>query len=209
MTSSHCTTEEKNPTGHPNLVLEVAGQKNPNPLRIPVLIQNLSMGGVTLAVANPWGIADWDRYRGEDCLLRVEGPDDQGLVNIKAKIAWTKVGGNGQPPLSLGLQMIKPSIEALKRLGSLLSHTSQDIQGLWDRYDQIREVPGQSQLVQQCYIAGLVLLVGGLVLQFAGSSTYKMCGWALWLVGSLGIARKIIWPLWQNRASGDQIGKTL
>ena len=208
MTSGHGKPEEKT-TGHPSLVLEVAGQKEPTPLRIPVLIQNLSMGGVTLAVTSPWGIADWDRYRGENCVLRVKDPEGQEVANIKAKISWTKVGGHGQPPLSLGLQLVKPSGEALRRLSGLLSHTSQDIQGLWDRYDQVREIPGQSQLVHHCYIAGLVLLVGGLVLQFAGSPTYKMCGWALWLVGSLGIAGKIIWPLWQNRVSADRIGKTL
>jgi hypothetical protein len=208
MTSGHCKPEV-NTTGYPDLVLEVAGQKEPTPLLIPVLIQNLSMGGVTLAVTNPWGIADWNRCRGEDCVLRVKDPDGQEVVNIKAKIAWTKVGGNSQPPLSLGLQMVKPSGEALRRLNGLLTHTSQDIKGLWDRYDQVREIPGQSQLLHHCYIAGLVLLVGGLVFQFAGSPTYKMYGWALWLLGSLGIAGKIIWPFWQKRASGDQIGKTL
>jgi hypothetical protein len=208
MTLGHSKPEE-NHTGHPNLVLEVAGQKKPTPLLIPVIIQNLSMGGVTLAVASPWGIADWDRFRGENCILRVVAPDDQELAHIKAKIAWTKVGGKCQPPMSLGLQMIKPSAEALRRLSSLLSHTCQDMQGLWDRYDQIREIPGPSQLLHHCYVAGLVLLVGGLVLQFAGSPTYKMCGWALWLVGSLGVAGKILWPLWQNRISGDRIGKTL
>ena len=196
-------------TGYPSLMLEVAGQKEPTPLLIPVLIQNLSMGGVTLAVTNPWAIADWDRYRGEDCVLRVEDPGGQEVVNIKAKIAWTKFGGNGQPPLSLGLHMVKPSGEALRRLSNLLTHTSQDIKGLWDRYDQVRKIPGQSHLVHHCYIAGLVLLVGGLVLQFSGSPAYKMCGWVLWLLGSLGIAGKIIWPFWQKRASGDQIGKTL
>ena len=162
-----------------------------------------------MAVTNPWGIADWDRYRGEDCVLRVEDPEGQEVVNIKAKISWTKFGGHGQPPLSLGLHLVKPPGEALRRLSNLLTHTSQDIKGLWDRYDQVREIPGQSHLVHHCYIAGLVLLVGGLVLQFTGSPTYKMCGWALWLLGSLGIAGKIIWPLWQKRASGDQIGKTL
>jgi hypothetical protein len=208
MASGHCKPEE-NSTDHPNLVLEVAGQKEPTPLLIPVRIQNLSMGGVTLAVPSPWGIADWDRYRGENCVLRVKDPDGQERAHIKAKIAWTKVGGNHQPPLSLGLHMIKPSGEALRRLSGLLSPTSQDIQGLWERYDQVREIPGQSRLVHHCYFAGLVLLVGGLVLQFAGSSTYKMYGWGLWLVGSLGIASRIIWPLWQSRTSDNEIGKTL
>ena len=208
MTSGHFKPEAET-TGSPSLMLEIAGQKEPTPLLIPVLIQNLSMGGVTLAVTNPWGIADWDRYRGEDCVLRVEDPGGQEVVNIKAKIAWTKFGGTGQPPLSLGLQLVKPPGEALRRLSNLLPHTSQDIKGLWDRYDQVRKIPGQSHLVHHCYIAGLVLLVGGLVLQFAGSPAYKMCGWVLWLLGSLGIAGKIIRPFWQKQASGDQIGKTL
>jgi hypothetical protein len=202
MISGHGKSEE-NTTGHPNLVLELAGQKAPTPLLIPVIIQNLSMGGITLAVTNPWGIADWDHYRGGNCILRVKNPDGQELVHIKAKIAWTKVGGSYQPPLSLGVHMVKPSGEALRLLSSLLFHTSQDIQGLWDRYDQVRETPGQSPLVNRCYIAGLALLAGGLVLQFAGSSTYKMYGWGLWLAGSLGIASKIFWPLWQNRTSGE------
>jgi hypothetical protein len=208
MAAGHCKPEE-NTSCRPNLVLEVPGQKEPTPLLVPVLIQNLSMGGLTLAVTNPWGIADWDRYRGENCFLRVNDPGGQELAHIKAKIAWTKVGGNNQPPLSLGLQLIKPSGEALRWLSGLLPHASQDMQGLWERYDQVREIPGQSRLLHHCYFAGLVLLVGGMVLQFTGSSTYKMYGWALWLVGSLGVAGKIIWPLWQNRTSDNQIGKTL
>jgi hypothetical protein len=55
--------------------------------------------------------------------------------------------------------------------------------------------------------AGLVF-VGGLAAPVC-RLPYKMCGWALWLLGSLGIAVKIVWPFWQKRAAGDQIGKTL
>jgi hypothetical protein len=208
MTSGHYQPDG-GAKGHPGLELEVAGQGEPTPLRLAVLIQDLSMGGVTLAVTNPWGIADWDSYRGAGCLLRVKDADGQEGSPIKAKITWAKAGGYGQPPLSLGLQLVKPSREALGQLNGLLAHTSQDIKGLWDRYDQVKDMPRPSRLMHHCYIAGLVLLVGGLVLQFTGSSIYKMCGWGLWLVGSLGIAGKIIWPLWQNRASGDQVGKTL
>jgi len=196
-------------TGTPSLILEVTGQKEPTPRLIPVLIQNLSMGGVTLAVATPWGITDWDHYRGKDCVLRMKDPGGQKVVTVKAKISWTKIGGTGQPPLSLGVQMVRPSKEMLRRLSELLTHTSRDIRGLWDRYDQVRELPGPPQLVHRGYIAGLVLLVGGLTLQFTSSPAYKMWGWALWLLGSLGIAGKIIWPFRQKRVAGDQIGKTL
>jgi hypothetical protein len=196
-------------TEYPSLRLELASQEDPTPLLIPVFIQNLSMGGVTLAATNPWDVTDWDRYRGEDCVLRVEDPESPKVVNIKAKIAWTKFGRDGQPPLSLGVQLVKPSSQALRRLSNLLTHPSQDIRGLWDRYDQVRKIPGPGQLLHHCYLAGLVLLAGALALQFSGSFAYKMWGWVLWGLGSLGIVGKIIWPLWQKRASGGQIGKTL
>jgi hypothetical protein len=195
--------------GSPSLRLEIADQKDKTPRLIPVFIRNLSTGGVTLAVPNLRDIPDWDRYRGEDCVLRVEVPGGGEPVHISAKIAWTRVGGTGQPPLSLGLQLIKPPREAISRLSNLLPHTSQDIKGLWDRYDQVRKSPANSNWMHHCYIAGLVLLVGGLVFQFSGSPVYKMYGWALWLLGSLGIAGKIIRPLWPKQASSDQIGRSL
>ena len=208
MTSGHCKSGAE-PTESPVLMLLIAGQEAKTPRPIPVLIRNLSTGGVTLAVANPWDIPDWDRRRGEDCVLRVENPVNGESVNIRAKIAWTRYGSAGQPPLSVGLQLLKPPGEAIRWLSNLLSHTSQDIRGLWDRYDQVRKSPGNSDWVHRWYMAGLVLLLGGLVLQFAGPPGYKGWGWVLWLAGSLGIAGKIIRPLWQKQPSSDQIGKTL
>jgi hypothetical protein len=205
MTSGHFEPQAKTPES-PALRLEIPGQEANTPRLIPVLIRNLSTGGVSLTVTNPWGIPDWDRYRGEDCILRVEDPGGGEPINIKAKIAWTKSGGSGQPPLSLGLQLIQPLGEGIIRLSNLLPHTSQDIKGLWDRYDQVRKSPGKSDWMHRCYIAGLVLLLGGLGLQFAASPGYKVCGWALWLLGSLGIAGKIIRPLWAKQPSSDRIG---
>jgi len=196
-------------TGSPALRLEIADREGKTPRLIPVRIRNLSTGGVTLTVTNPRDIPDWDRYRGEDCVLRVEDPGGGEPVNIKANIAWTRSGIGGQLPLSLGLQLIKPPGEAIRQLSNLLPHTSQDIKGLWDRYDQVRKSPGNSDVVRHCYIAGLVLLLGGLVLQFAGSPGYKVCGWVLWGLGSLGIAGKIILPFWQKQPSSNRIGKSL
>jgi hypothetical protein len=208
MTPGHFEPQAKTP-GSPALRLEIAGQEANTPRLIPVLIRNLSTGGVTLIVTNAKGIPDWDRYRGEDCILRVEDPGGGEPINIKAKIAWTRSGGSGQPPLSLGLQLIKPPDEGIIRLSNLLPHTSQDIKGLWDRYDQVRKSPEKSDWMHRCYIAGLVLLLGGLVLQFAGSPGYKVCGWVLWLLGSLGIAGKIIRPFWPKQPARDRIGRSL
>jgi hypothetical protein len=195
--------------GSSALRLEIADREAKIPRLIPVLIRNLSSGGVTLAVTNYGDIPDWDRYRGEACILRVDDPEGGEPVKIRAKIAWTRSGGTGQPPLSLGLQLIKPPGEAIRRLSNLLPQTSQDIKGLWERYDQVRQSPGNSDWIRHCYIAGLVLLLGGLVLQFAGPHGYRGWGWVLWMLGSLGIAGKIIQPFRQKQPSGDRIGRSL
>ena len=146
MTSGHFKPQAETP-GSPALRLEIADQEAKTPRLIPVLIRNLSTGGVTLAVTNPWDIPDWDRYRGAACVLRVEDPGGGEPVNIRAQIAWTRSGGTDQPPLSLGLQLIKPPGEAISRLSNLLPQTSQDIKGLWERYDQVRESPENSDWV--------------------------------------------------------------
>jgi hypothetical protein len=207
--TSGCFNPPAETPGSSALRLEIAGQEGKTPHLIPVLIQNLSTGGVSLAVTNPWNMLDWDRYRGEACVLRVEDPGGGEAVNIRAKIAWTRSGGLGQPPVSLGLQLINPPGEDISRLSNLLPHTSQDIKGLWDRYDQVRKSPGNSNWMDHCYIAGLVLLLGGLALQFANSPGYKACGWGFWVLGTLGIAWKIIRPFRQKHPASDRIGKSL
>jgi hypothetical protein len=208
MTSSHFKAQAEI-AGSPALRLEIARQETNTPLLIPVLIRSLSTRGVTLTMTNPGDIPDWDRYRGEACVLRVEDPEGGQPLAIKAQITWTRFGGTGQPPLSLGLQLIKPPGNAISRLSNHLPHTSQDMKRLWDRYDQVRKSPANSVLVQYCYIAGIGLLLSGLVLQFASSPVYKVCGWGLWLLGSLGIAGKIIRPFRPHQPSIDRIGKSL
>jgi hypothetical protein len=191
-------------TGPPYPVLEIAGQERQAPLRLPVLVQNFSMGKVTLAVINPWVIGDWERYRGQDCVLRLPGSPTQQPINIQAKITWSRFNGDGQSPLSLGLHMAKPPGVTLRRLSAHITHTSQDIKGLWERYDQVQEIPANSNLVHYFYISGLVLLLGGVVLQIAGPPPYKAFGWILWFLGSLGIAAKVVRSFWQKGDPQDQ-----
>ena len=195
--------------GPPALSLEIPGQEDNTSRLIPVVIRNLSTEGVTLAVKDPGDPLDWDWYRSETCVLHVADPEGGEPVDISAQITWIRSGAPGQPPLSLGLHLMKPPAEAISRLSNLLPHTSQDIKGLWDRYDQVRNSPENHDWVHHGYMIGLSLLLAGLALQVAGPQAYKGWGWVLWLLGSVGIAGKVIRPFWPKQPVPDRTGRTL
>jgi hypothetical protein len=191
-------------TGLSHPVLEIADPEGETPFRLPVLVQNFSMEKVTLAIINPWIIGNWQRYHGQNCILRLPGAQNQQPISIDSKIAWTRFNVDGQSPLFLGLHMAKPPGEALRRLSSQITHSSRDIKGLWERYDQVQEVPANPKWPHYLYIAGLLLLLGGVVLQLNISLPYKDFGWILWFLGSLGIAPKVLRSFCQK---GDYQGQ--
>ncbi len=192
----------------PAPILEIVGLGEETPLLIPVLIKNLSsQGGVTVSVSAAVRMPDWDRYRGRDCLLHVASPGEPHPFTSKAIFSWSKASSDGRSPVALGLQLVSPPREALKRLNNHLMHTPQDIKGLWERYDQVKEMPTHSHLVHHFYIVGMALLVGGLALQLTGSSSYKTLGWVFWLLGSLGIAQKVVQSFRQKRVTQSPGGE--
>jgi hypothetical protein len=195
--------EPETPRIEPDLlILEVADQDDQPPLRIPVMPQTLNLGVVNVVVPDPWVIADWEYYRNRLGTLKVEGSQDQLLASIRVKISWSKFNHDISSPLSLGLHLVQPSEEALNLVRTLITSPAKDVQGLWEKYDQHRH-GGEDQptLMHHFYIAGLVLLLGGVGLQLLSPPPYKIFGWGLWLLGTLGIAGKIMSSLRQKRLS--------
>ncbi|MCK9377169.1 MAG: hypothetical protein M0P73_13585 [Syntrophobacterales bacterium] len=184
-----------------SLVLEIDRQADEPPFLIPVTLQNLSLGVVSLIVANPWIIPDWAVYHGQDCILHLEGPENAKIDQIQGRITWSKFVGDSRPQFSLGLLLRKPSDATIKRLDDLITHTTKDLKGLWEKYDQVKEVPDNTHLIQHLYRAGIVCLVGGVALQLTGRPPFISFGWALWALGSLGVAAKIMWSIRQRRAA--------
>ncbi len=185
-----------------SLVLEIDRQEEDQlPFLIPVSLQNLSLGVVSLIVDTPWVIPDWSVYHGRDCILHLDGPEDAKIDHVQGKITWSKFVGDSRPQFSLGLQLRNPSEATIKRLDDLITHITKDLKGLWEKYDQVRGIPANTPLIQHLYRAGIVCLVGGVALQLTGRPPYVSFGWALWSLGSLGVAAKIMWSIRQRRVT--------
>jgi hypothetical protein len=182
----------------PYIILEINGGDRETVLRVPVVVLNLTAGVVTLEAIYPQTAAGWENLNGYSGNLRLRFKGGEEPIDIKGKLTWTKFAGEAGRQLTLGLELAKPTLTAKKVLGDLMPNTSQDLKGLWDRWDHAYAGSRRSGSDRRLYFLGMILLLGGVGLQL-GTKSYQLFGWILWFFGSLAVAGKSLYSLWQKR----------
>lgn len=185
----------------PSIFLEIDAEDTP--IRAPVLIKNLTDDLVTVEVESPWYLVFWayEDLLGRGGDLRLTRQGDGETVNIRGQVAWARYLGEKKRQLALGLKLARPNQAIIKLLKNSMAHTPKDLKGLWDRWDQDHKRQQDSLVDRKVYLAALVLMVAGLLLQLPGLQSFKLLGWILWLLGGLGVAGRGLWSLWPRRAS--------
>ena len=160
------------------MILQIDRPGEGAPLQFPAVIRNLVAGVATLEVNNPWTILNWETLKGQGGRLRLlaetgEVTDLQGIFN------WARYSVQGQDSgnLNLSLRLTKPDPAAQKLLSEFIPHTSKDIKGFWNQYDQAQGSRPKTMPVTKIVIAALALLVMGLALQLSGATGAKLWGW--------------------------------
>jgi hypothetical protein len=184
----------------PYIILEINDGDRETILRVPVVVLNLTAGVVTLEAIYPQAAAGWENLNGYGGNLRLRFKGGEEPIDIKGKLTWTKFAGEGGWQLTLGLELAKPTLTARKVLGDLMPNTSQDLKGLWDRWDHANAGSRRSGSDRWLYLVGMILLFGGVGLQL-GNKSYQLLGWILWFFGSLAVAGKSLYSIWQKRLS--------
>jgi hypothetical protein len=183
----------------PYIILEINDQEGETALRVPVVVQNLTAGVVTLEAIYSQTTVGWENYDGHSGNLRLRFRGGEEPIDIRGKLIWTRSAGEGGRHLTLGLELARPTLTARKILGDLIPHGAKDIKGLWDRWDQAYASPKPAFSDQKIYLLGMILLFGGVALQLAGHKSFQLFGWVLWFFGSLAVAGKSLWSIWQKR----------
>lgn len=196
----------KRTTESPAMVLQIDRPGGEAPLQFPAVIRNLLAGVVTLEVKNPWTILKWDTLKGQvSCLRLLSGNGD--ITDLRGTITWAKytVQGPNNGNLSLSLKLNDPDPLTQKLLSASISHTSEDIKGLWEKWDQAQNKTGSSRLsVQPAKIGltALVLLLAGLALQLSEAQGFKLLGWVLWFFGTVVVALQAL-QFWKSRKASQ------
>jgi hypothetical protein len=180
------------------LILQIQHPDDERPLQFPVVIRNLAAGVVTLELKNPWFNLNWKTLKGLGVCLRLLSAGTDEVTDIRGTVTWAKPALQGSSNLSLGLELATPTPATHKLLSGHIPHTSDDIKGLWDRWDEARQSSSAAAISTKIGYAAVALLAVGLVLQLAEPRTYKLFGWGLWFIGTLAVAGQTL-QYWKNR----------
>jgi hypothetical protein len=163
----------------PAMILQIDRPGEETPLQFPAVVRNLVAGVATLEVNNPWTILDWETLKGQEGRLRLLTENGK-VTDLQATINWARyrVQGQDSGDLNLSLQLTDPGPAAQKLLAEYIPHTSKDIKGFWNQWDQaqVSRAP-KTPPVTKIVLAVLALLLVGLALQLTGATGVKLWGW--------------------------------
>ena len=182
------------------MVLQIDRRGDEQSLQFSAVIRNLGAGLATLEVTNPWTVMDWETLKGRKGCLRLLSPETGESTEIRGTVTWARYTVQDQESghLNLGLELADPDQLAQKLLFEHITHSSADIKGLWNRWDQARQSPQSGPFSIKMGFAATALLLGALAMQFAGPKGFKLFGWVLWFCGTLVVANQAL-RFWKDR----------
>jgi hypothetical protein len=160
------------------MILQIDRPGEEAPLQFPAVIRNLVAGVATLEVNNPWTILNWETLKGQEGRLRLLNETGKA-TDLRATINWARYRVQGQESgdLSLSLRLTDSDPAAQKLLSAYIPHTSKDIKGFWNEWDQALGSRPKTPPVTKIVVAALALLLTALALHLSGTMGFKLWSW--------------------------------
>ena len=179
------------------LIVQIQRSGDEKPLQFPAIIRNLAGGIVTLEVNNPWINLNWENLKGQGICLRLLAAGSDEVTDLRGTVTWARQTTQDGDRLNLGLKLSNSTASARKLLTDNIPHT-EDIKGLWDRWEESRHLSNSASLSTKIGYTAVALLAAGLALQLMEPKAYKLLGWGLWFLGTMAVARQTL-QYWRSR----------
>jgi hypothetical protein len=168
------------------LTLEIGLQPGEVPLRIPVALQNLTTGLLTLRVTQTLNWVEWERLSGHDSHLRLPGTGSGEAGAIPGKLSWIKQSGPAGASVFLGMEITQPTPQVYKLLEDQVLHTPKDIKDLWQQWDRFQVKTRRSAVMgTSILLLGVILLALGVGILTATDRFPYSYGYGSLAVGGL------------------------
>jgi hypothetical protein len=175
-----------------SVLLEIRGEEAQGALRLPVSIQHARNGQITLRLSHPLPEFMQDSLVNLPASLYLAFAGDKEIVESPGTVAWMKgLGGGPFQTLALDLRQLSPKLQHF--LSAQVARPPADIKELWERWDEVQDGAKLRQPLN--YHLGLILMVGGAVLNLAGTNSWIPMSYLLMLLGGLVAGVKNVLPL--------------
>lgn len=137
------------PSRHPDfhLSLQLFDAAGEETCHVPVIVKNLTTGGVVLEVLESLNQPADNYLKGSQGFLLGNGDHDGLLIKVPAKVLWTKKHDE-ENVATLGLELLKPLPLSMRHaLEDNLAVGAKDMKVLWDYWDEMRQETTPEQLV--------------------------------------------------------------
>lgn len=175
--------------------LEIAGQQEEGAAQLPVTLKKVAGRVATLEVSNAWRLMKWETLQGQQGFMHLTPREGGEPKVLEGTVVWARLGGVEKRRLHLGLELAHPDPPLTRLLEAYLTQTPKDMKELWNRWDEVHATPAGAPLGRKLYLAGLGLILVGMILQLAGPKAIRIIGWVLWFLGSLGVIARYVGPL--------------
>ncbi len=170
--------------------LQIEGLTGGHPLEVPVTLQNLNSGVVTLEVSRMAPGVEGEKLTGHSAKLRLTGADGATL-EPEGTLVWSYSSGDDRRQVILGLELLGLDAATEKALRAQIGHTAGDLKELWNRWDQVCLDAKVSSTPTVTYLVGGAVIVAGLALQYAGKSYLELLGYTFMVMSSMVLAARI------------------
>lgn len=143
-------------------MLEIGLTPGEVPLRIPVIVQNLTAGLLTLKVTQTVNWVDWETLPGHDSHLSLPKSRAGETEALVGKISWIKTSGPAGASVFLGMEISQPTAQVEQLLEDQVLYTPKDIKNMWQQWDKVQVQKRRSA------VSILVLLILGVILSALG-----------------------------------------
>jgi hypothetical protein len=168
--------------------------------QFPAVIRNLRAGVVSLEVENPLASKEWEDLKGKGGRLCVPANGGGEPGNFPGKVVAVRHFSQGRDKglLNLDLVLGRPTAAAQKIINGHIPFHHRDMQGLWERWDQVRQPSSQrAALPIRLGLVGVTLLLCGIIMNTGGAEHHPLIAWTFWLMGTLGVLGQIL-LLWKG-----------
>jgi hypothetical protein len=209
------------------LTLAIPGNTPEDDLTLAITVKNISTASILLQTTSEEPPDRTGELRGRPACIRLASGSGSGPVEVAGKILWVRSDAADPDTWTIGLEFAEALSPGTRHaLEAQMEIVHKDIKELWNQWDMLHgrqaaatpavvrvlkpevqplvppvqtPVRPETGSARGTYLVGFGVMAAGTGMQFLGEDYLRFSGLVLIIYGSIIVAGKSLWGMWQLR----------